>query len=203
MGPQHYEIRVAGVVPQSALIEMEGMRVVACSAQTVIRGPVPDQAALLGIFHRLQGLGLDLLEVRRMTLDDRAEPSLRYDSKVSSLLVVGAWWLFEWEQSAGASLTEARTAALNLFVITEMFYLFACRSLTHSAWHIGLFSNKWLIVGVSVQIIGQLAITYLPAMNRLFQTAPIGTEVWLRIVAIAALASLVVAIDKRFRRQLM
>lgn len=106
-------------------------------------------------------------------------------------------------QSAGASLTEARTAALNLFVIAEMFYLFACRSLTHSAWHIGLFSNKWLIVGVSVQIIGQLAITYLPAMNRLFQTAPIGIEVWLRIVAIAALASLVVAIDKRLRRELM
>ncbi len=122
---------------------------------------------------------------------------------VSSLLVGGAWWLFEWEQSAGASLTEARTAALNLFVIAEMFYLFACRSLTHSAWHIGLFSNKWLVFGVTVQIIGQLAITYLPAMNSLFQTAPIGVDVWLRIVAIAALASLVVAVDKRFRRQLM
>ena len=122
---------------------------------------------------------------------------------VSALLVGGAWSLFEWEQSAGASLTEARTAALNLFVITEVFYLFACRSLTHSAWHIGLFSNRWLVVGVTVQIIGQLAITYLPAMNSLFQTAPIAIEVWLRIAAIAALASLVVAIDKRLRRQLM
>ena len=122
---------------------------------------------------------------------------------VSALLVGGAWSLFEWEQSAGASLTEARTAALNLFVITEVFYLFACRSLTHSAWHIGLFSNRWLVVGVTVQIIGQLAITYLPAMNSLFQTAPIAVEVWLRIAAIAALASLVVAIDKRLRRQLM
>ena len=54
-----------------------------------------------------------------------------------------------------------------------------------------------------MQIIGQLAITYLPAMNSLFQTAPIGVDVWLRIVAIAALASLVVAVDKRFRRQLI
>ena len=72
MGPHDYEIRVAGVVPQSVLIEIEGMRVVPCPVQTVIRGPVPDQAALLGIVHRLQGLGLDLLEVRRLTPDDPA-----------------------------------------------------------------------------------------------------------------------------------
>ncbi|MGB1225572.1 MAG: HAD-IC family P-type ATPase, partial [Mycobacterium sp.] len=67
---------------------------------------------------------------------------------VSSLLVAGSWWLFEWELANGATLPEARTAALNLFVVVEAFYLFSCRSLTRSAWHIGLFTNRWLIVGV-------------------------------------------------------
>jgi hypothetical protein len=52
------------------LIEIEGMHVVPCPVQTVIRGPVPDQAALLGIFHRLQSLGLDLLEARMLTPGD-------------------------------------------------------------------------------------------------------------------------------------
>ena len=36
---------------------------------------------------------------------------------VSALLVGGAWWLFEWEKGNGATLAEARTAALNLFVM--------------------------------------------------------------------------------------
>ncbi|MBC6445895.1 cation-transporting P-type ATPase [Actinokineospora xionganensis] len=119
---------------------------------------------------------------------------------VSTLLVAGSWWLFEWELAHGATLAESRTAAMNLFVVVEAFYLFSCRSLTRSAWRIGLFTNRWIIVGVSVQAIGQLAITYLPAMNTLFGTAPIGGPAWLRILAIAAAASLVVAADKWLRR---
>ena len=119
---------------------------------------------------------------------------------VSALLVAGSWWLFEWERNHGASLAEARTAAMNVFVAVEAFYLFSCRSLTRSAWRIGLFSNRWIILGVSAQALAQLAITYLPAMNVLFETAPIGWAVWLRILAIAVVASLVVAVDKGLRR---
>lgn len=119
---------------------------------------------------------------------------------VSTLLVAGSWWLFEWELANGASLAEARTAALNVFVVVEAFYLFSCRSLTRSAWRIGMFSNRWILVGVTVQAIGQLAITYLPAMNTVFGTAPISGDVWLRILAIAVAASLIVAVDKRLRR---
>lgn len=120
---------------------------------------------------------------------------------VSTLLVAGAWWIYEWELGHGASAAGARTAALNLFVVVEAFYLFSCRSLTHSAWRIGPFSNRWIIVGVVMQAIGQLAITYLPTMNTVFDTAPIAGDAWLRILAIAAAASLVVALDKRLWRQ--
>jgi hypothetical protein len=62
-----YEIRVSGLVPESVLIEMEGAQVVVEPVQTIIRGPVLDQAALHGIVNRLQRLGLDLIEVRRLT----------------------------------------------------------------------------------------------------------------------------------------
>ncbi|MGB5150051.1 MAG: cation-transporting P-type ATPase [Mycobacterium sp.] len=119
---------------------------------------------------------------------------------VSTLLVASAWWLFEWELSNGASLPEARTTALNVFVVVEAFYLFSCRSLTHSAWRIGVFSNRWITLGVTAQAVAQLAITYLPAMNTLFGTAPIGIGAWLRIFAIAVAASVVVGIDKWLRR---
>ena len=118
---------------------------------------------------------------------------------VSTLLVAGAWQLFEWELAYGATLPEARTAALNLFVVVEAFYLFSCRSLTHSAWRIGLFTNRWLIVGVVTQALAQVAITYLPPMNAVFQTAPLDIEGWLRIFAIATIVSLAVAAEKWLR----
>lgn len=61
-----YEIRVSGLVPESLLAEIEGVHAVVEPVQTVLRGPVVDQAALHGIINRLQSLGLDLIEVRRI-----------------------------------------------------------------------------------------------------------------------------------------
>ncbi len=118
---------------------------------------------------------------------------------VSALLVGGSWWLFEWELANGASVAEARTAAVNVFVVVEAFYLFSCRSLTHSMWKVGVFSNRWILGGVAVQTAGQLALTYVPVMNSMFHTAPIGGDAWLRIFAIGLAASAVVAVDKRLR----
>ena len=115
---------------------------------------------------------------------------------VSAVLVGGAWWVHEWEVASGASPEVARTAALNVFVVVEAAYLFSCRSLTRSAWSAGLLRNRWLLAGVAAQAVGQMAITYLPAMNVVFQTAPIDAGAWLRIAAVAVLASVVVALDK-------
>jgi cation-transporting P-type ATPase F len=115
---------------------------------------------------------------------------------VSTLLVAGAWWVFDYELGTGASLAESRTAAVNLFVMVEMFYLFSCRSLADPVWRIGFFTNRWLLLGVSLQVVGQAAITYLPVMNTLFQTAPIGLDAWLRITLVATLATVVVSLDK-------
>ena len=61
-----YEIRVSVLVPQDVLVEIEGMRVVVEPVHTVLRGVVPDQAALHGIISRLQRVGFDLVEVRRL-----------------------------------------------------------------------------------------------------------------------------------------
>ncbi|MGE0220408.1 cation-transporting P-type ATPase [Mycolicibacterium sp.] len=118
---------------------------------------------------------------------------------VAGLLVAGSWWLFEWELAHGATLAEARTAALNLFVVVQAFYLLSCRSLTRSAWRIGLFTNRWLVLGVAVQAGAQLAITYTPVLNAVFQTTPLDAVAWLRIAGIAVCVSLVVAVDKLLR----
>ncbi len=120
---------------------------------------------------------------------------------VSALLVAGSWWLFEWERSSGASLAEARTVAVNVFVATEALYLFACRSLDAPLWRVPLFGNRWLLVGVAVQALGQLALTYLPVFHTLFGTAALPLDAWAKVAIVAVAAALVVEADKRIRRR--
>ncbi len=118
---------------------------------------------------------------------------------VSVLLLAGAFGLFLRELAQGESLAEARTVAVNVFVVVQAMYLFNCRSLTRSALRVGLFTNAALWYGVLTMAALQLVLTYLPLMNRLFATAPIGTHQWLEIFGVGVLAYLVVGADKRLR----
>jgi magnesium-transporting ATPase (P-type) len=68
---------------------------------------------------------------------------------VSLLLLAGAFGLFLRELEQGHTLAEARTVAVNVFVMVEMFYLFNCRSLTGSFWRLGIFSNLWVWGGIA------------------------------------------------------
>ena len=115
---------------------------------------------------------------------------------LSSLLVAGAWWIFVSEQERGASLEQARTAAVNLFVAVEIVYLYSCRSLTGASWRLGLFSNRWVIGGVLVQLCAQAAFTYLPFMHTIFGTAAMEAEAWYRILGAATVVAVVIAVDK-------
>lgn len=115
---------------------------------------------------------------------------------VSFLLLAGAFGLFLRELAQGQALAEARTVAVNVFVMVEAAYLFNCRSLTQGFWKQGLFSNLWLWAGVGSMMLLQLAMTYLPVMNQLFGTAPIGLAEWLEITLVALFSSSVIALEK-------
>ena len=120
---------------------------------------------------------------------------------VSLLMCGAAFWLFDWELSGGATIAEARTAAVNAFVVIELFYLFNCRSLEKSVFRLGFFSNLWVIGGSVVMFILQLAYTYLPLMNRLFQSAPVDLAVWGRTFTAGAIVFLIIEIEKMFWRK--
>ena len=120
---------------------------------------------------------------------------------VSLLTLGGAFGLFVWENSRGASLAEARTAVANVIVFVQLFYLFNCRSLTRSSWSLGAFSNRWLLVGVAAMIAAQMTFTYVPFMNEAFHSAPLDAAAWLRVIAVALVASLIVGFEKWVRGQ--
>ena len=66
MAPVNFEIRVVGRVPAEVLDELDNIQVVTESVDTVLRGPVQDQAALVGIINRLQGWGIELRGIRKL-----------------------------------------------------------------------------------------------------------------------------------------
>ncbi|RMH07787.1 MAG: HAD family hydrolase, partial [Nitrospirae bacterium] len=119
---------------------------------------------------------------------------------VSTLLLAGAFGLFLWFSEHGASLAEARTIAVNVFVMVELFYLFNCRSLERSMFQLGVFSNPWVTWGVLIMIGLQLLFTYAPFMNVLFHSAPIGWEAWGSIIAIGVGSYMIVGVEKWIRR---
>ena len=123
---------------------------------------------------------------------------------VSIIMLLGAFGSFEWAEGKGmewgldesATHAHARTVAVNVFVIVELFYLFNCRSLTKSMYHLGWFSNPWIWVGAGSMISLQMLFTYAPFMNRFFHSAPIGWDAWWRIILTAIVAYIVVELEK-------
>ncbi len=115
---------------------------------------------------------------------------------VGLLMLAGAFGMFEFTLHRGGSLDEARTVATNVFVMIEVAYLFNCRSLTQSSWGRGGFVNPWVWVGSATMITLQMAFTYLPAFQLVFQTAPIGADAWLAITVLAASVWSIVELDK-------
>ena len=66
MGTIRYALRVRGRSSDAVMAAMqEELNVAIVPVRTVLRGWLPDQAALLGVLARARLLGLELIEVRR------------------------------------------------------------------------------------------------------------------------------------------
>ena len=120
---------------------------------------------------------------------------------VGLLLLAGAFGLFEWALYQGASEAEARTIAVNVFAVGQSFYLLNCRSLRFSMFRLGLFSNPWVWGGIAAMTVAQLLFTYVPLMNRLFHSAPIGLMDWAHILAVGLVIYLVIGAEKTLRQR--
>ena len=70
-----YEIRVRGRLGPALADAFTPLTATATPVETVLVGPVADQAALHGLLARVQALGLELVEIRRRTesADDRSD----------------------------------------------------------------------------------------------------------------------------------
>jgi hypothetical protein len=67
-----YQVRVSGLIPAELLSELRDLTVSMEPPQTVLHGSLPDQSAVVGLISRIHGLGLRLIEVRRLPADEDA-----------------------------------------------------------------------------------------------------------------------------------
>ena len=62
----YYEIRIKGRIGDSVLVAFEGLTVTTEPVETVLHGPIPDQEALHELLIKIQSLGLEVVELRRL-----------------------------------------------------------------------------------------------------------------------------------------
>jgi magnesium-transporting ATPase (P-type) len=121
---------------------------------------------------------------------------------VSLIILGGAFGAFLWEQQVrGRTVIEARTTVVNVIVMVECFYLLNCRSLLHSMFSVGLWTNLAVFGGIAAMLGAQLLFTHTALMNRLFHTAPLDAASWLYVVGVGFVAYCIVECEKWLRRK--
>lgn len=98
-------------------------------------------------------------------------------------------------------ITTARTMAFNGLVLSQLFYVFDCRSEKGVLWGKAFFHNPFLLVTVALSLLVQWFVIYHAFFNRLFDTAPLSTSNLLLTVALSALPSIFVWIKGMTRQK--
>lgn len=66
MAASKYEFRIGGRLSEPLLERFDSLQRDIERVETILHGPVRDQAELRGIIERVQSLGLELVEFRRL-----------------------------------------------------------------------------------------------------------------------------------------
>lgn len=120
---------------------------------------------------------------------------------VSIILVTGTFGMFVWYREAGMSIEFSRTVAVNTLVMFEIFYLFNSRYLLAPSlnWQ-GITGNRYVLFSISILIVFQMAFTYLPAMQQLFQTVSLPLNTWGSIFLVTSSVLILVEFEKAIFR---
>lgn len=90
------------------------------------------------------------------------------------LCTLGAFWLtLRSDPGDPARLMQAQSVAFATLVLAQLIHVFDCRS-SRSVFHRNPFQNKYLVLAVLSSVLLMLAVMYIPAMQPIFKTVPLG-----------------------------
>ena len=111
---------------------------------------------------------------------------------MTTVVVLSAFFLFlhskgwAWGQSAAPTKEiglEASTIVFLGIVLMQVGNAFACRTERASAFTIGLFGNRLLLWGIAFELVFAAALIYVPFLQHVFRTGPVGAEWWAYLIA--------------------
>jgi magnesium-transporting ATPase (P-type) len=105
------------------------------------------------------------------------------------LAFLTAYWLAGWRPfeplaDEGALYLQATAMTYAGIVAGQVGAAFAFRTSGRSVFSVGLLSNRFLLVGITVELALLVALLYMPPLNGVFHTAPVDPRGWLLLAAI-------------------
>jgi P-type Ca2+ transporter type 2C len=104
---------------------------------------------------------------------------------LTPLMAAGTLALFWYSQKSGG-LSYARTVAFTTMVAFQWFQAFNARAAYRSVFSIGLFTNRWVLMGVGVAVFLQIGVVQSPIGQLLFGTTALSLADWLLIVLVSS-----------------
>lgn len=83
-------------------------------------------------------------------------------------------WLLNAYVQAGVELVRLQTTLMTMDVMSETYNTFNCRSEKESMFKMSFTSNIFILLAIPTTVLIQLAVIYIPPLNGLFHTAPMG-----------------------------
>jgi magnesium-transporting ATPase (P-type) len=91
---------------------------------------------------------------------------------------------------------------LAAIVFCQVGMVLNCRTEAQSVFKVGLFSNKTVVQGIIFEILLINAIIYVPFLQNVFQTVPIGIKDWLFLIILPPLILFIEEIRKAVYRRI-
>ena len=119
---------------------------------------------------------------------------------VALLFLAGVFGIYSYAIDRGYALPLAQTMAMNTMVVLEIFHLFFIRNIhgTSLTWAAAR-GTKVVWAVVAAVTAAQLAVTYLPPLQRALGTEPVALLDGLLIVAVGVVFFAIIEIEKQIR----
>ncbi|KAF1447223.1 Calcium-transporting ATPase type 2C member 2, partial [Spheniscus demersus] len=130
---------------------------------------------------------------RRIT-DSILSKSLILKIFMSAIIIISGTLFVFWKENPKSGITpRTTTMTFTCFVFFDLFNALTCRSQTKMIFEIGFFRNRMFLYSVLGSFLGQLAVIYVPPLQKIFQTENLGV---LDLLFLTGLASSVFIVSE-------
>ncbi len=145
-------------------------------------------------------LSIDPPDVDVMTQKPRPRRQTIFSANVLRYLAgTGIWTavvtigIFVWAVDSGKNFLEAQSMCFVTLILIEFFNAFNCRSLEHSLFKIGPWSNRWLLLAILWECILLGLIVYLPVLQGPFNTYALTLTDW--VIAVLSASTIFIGVE--------